>query len=229
MAPVKVEVLFDGFSRLEAGNQFMSSNCTCTLVVGETVKMIVDTMTAWDGDRIKEALDSRGISPDEITHAVATHGHSDHIGNLNLFLNAKHVVGTSMNYKDNYYDVLLDGSSLRVAEGIEIVPTPGHTASCVSVIVSNTESGTIAITGDLFEKREDSADPTIWEELGGSEKPLKQAENRVKVLRIADYVVPGHGPMFKVTEDIREKNHAHMMELRRHYRNVGESDESEKE
>lgn len=64
---------------------------------------------------------------------------------------------------------------------IEIVPTPGHTASCVSVIVSNTESGTIAITGDLFEKREDSSDPTIWEDLAGSERPLKQAENRVKV------------------------------------------------
>lgn len=67
MAAVKVEVLFDGFSRLEAGNQFMSSNCTCTLVISDTVKMIVDTMTAWDGDRIKEALDIRGISPDEVS------------------------------------------------------------------------------------------------------------------------------------------------------------------
>ena len=32
----------------------------------------------------------------------------------------------------------------------------------------------------------------------GSENEEKQRENRAKVLELADYIVPGHGPIFKV-------------------------------
>ena len=32
----------------------------------------------------------------------------------------------------------------------------------------------------------------------GSENEEKQIENREKVLRLADFIVPGHGAMFKV-------------------------------
>lgn len=137
----KVEVLFDGFSRMESeGSSVMHANCTCSLVVGDGVKMIVDTLTPWDGPRLLEALATRSIQPDDvskwislclwyitmivitiitfqITHVVATHGHSDHIGNLNLFLKAKHIVGTSMNHGESYYDVLQNGNSLKISEG----------------------------------------------------------------------------------------------------------------
>lgn len=67
--------------------------------------------------------------------------------------------------------------------GIEVVPTPGHTATCVSVIVLNTELGIVAVTGDLFEKRDDIFEPHIWEHLAGSENPLKQSQSRQKVVK----------------------------------------------
>lgn len=63
----RVEVLFDGFSQLEPeGSAVMRANCSCSLVIGEDVKMIVDTMTAWDGARILKALSDRAISPEEV-------------------------------------------------------------------------------------------------------------------------------------------------------------------
>lgn len=63
----KVEVLFDGFSRMEAeGSSVMYANCSCSLVIGEDVKIIVDTMTPWDGPRLLNALAKRGITPDEV-------------------------------------------------------------------------------------------------------------------------------------------------------------------
>ncbi|XP_022647845.1 metallo-beta-lactamase domain-containing protein 1-like [Varroa destructor] len=217
----KVEVLFDGFSRMEAeGSSVMYANCSCSLVIGEDVKIIVDTMTPWDGPRLLNALAKRGITPDEITHAVATHGHSDHIGNLNHFLKAKHIIGTSMNYGEIYYDVLQNGTSLKLARGIEVVPTPGHTASCVTVIALGTEKGTIAITGDLFETRQDVFDPHIWEHQAGSENPVQQAQNRQKVLRIANYIIPGHGPMFEVTEEMRSFHDNYVRQMRSQYMNT---------
>lgn len=59
------------------------------------------------------------------------------------------------------------------------------------------------ILGDLFEKFEDIEDPGIW--LGaGSEDEVLQRKNRSKVAQLADWIVPGHGPKFKVTDEIRE-------------------------
>lgn len=59
-------------------------------------------------------------------------------------------------------------------------------------------------TGDLFEREEDIADPSLWKYIAGSENPESQEKNRNKVLVMADYIIPGHGPMFKVTEHMKE-------------------------
>lgn len=53
-------------------------------------------------------------------------------------------------------------------------------------------------SGDLFEKEEDLTNPSLWRDIAGSEDPVQQEANRNKVLAIADYIIPGHGYMFKV-------------------------------
>ena len=78
---------------------------------------------------------------------------------------------------------------------MEVIPTPGHTNHDVSVIVEDTRFGVVAITGDLFEKGEDLAMDQLWTQY--SENREQQYQNRLKVLRKADYIVPGHGKMFK--------------------------------
>lgn len=41
--------------------------------------------------------------------------------------------------------------------------------------------------------------------LGSPDLQVSQAESRCKVAHIADVIIPGHGPAFKITRKIREK------------------------
>jgi hypothetical protein len=66
------------------------------------------------------------------------------------------------------------------------------------------EPATVFIAGDLFEKEEDIDDPELWKS-AGSENPALQVSHRARAVSEADFIVPGHGPMFKVTEEHRKK------------------------
>jgi len=50
------------------------------------------------------ALNDRGIRPSDITHVVCSHGHGDHVGNLNLFPDALLIVSFDISRRDTYYD-----------------------------------------------------------------------------------------------------------------------------
>ena len=58
-------------------------------------------------------------------------------------------------------------------------------------------------SGDLFEKEEDIFNDKLWLD-AGSEKPELQRHNRSKVAENADFIIPGHGPMFKVTKQYKD-------------------------
>ena len=82
--------------------------------------------------------------------------------------------------------------------GVRVVPTPGHTDSDVSLIVEETNYGVVAITGDLFEKAEDLERDDLWQQY--SEHKELQKKSRDMIIGIADFIVPGHGKMFKNTK-----------------------------
>lgn len=65
------------------------------------------------------------------------------------------------------------------------------------------------LTGDLFEHLDDLEDPEIWQST--SERPELQQQSRIDILRVADYIVPGHGPMFKVPLEFRKQMRMVMM------------------
>lgn len=128
----QVIVLFNGYSKqLEDGKS--EANCSCTLIKGQEINIIVDTMTAWDRDKILTgsfikkkiilsdtllliiiknffilflALRSHNVKPEEINYVVCTHSHADHIGNNNLFTHAQqHIVGYCI-HRENLFDEL---------------------------------------------------------------------------------------------------------------------------
>lgn len=193
----EVHVLFEGYCLAnDDGN--MSANCSCTLVKGIEHNIIVDTMTPWDGQRLTDALRQHGVSCDDIDFVVSTHGHSDHVGNNNLFLNAIHVVGRCVSHKYTYYD---DGKFFNsdgvyeIDEDIRVVSTPGHTFVDVSVIVRTANGSVVGIVGDLFEREDDLTDESIWIN-AGSENPESQRKNRKLIIDQVDWIIPGHGAMF---------------------------------
>ena len=58
----------------------------------------------------------------------------------------------------------------------------------------------LRIEGDMWENGNDIEDPSLWR--AWSEQPQLQATSRYNaVVKFnASYIVPGHGPMFKITE-----------------------------
>lgn len=154
------------------------------------------------------ALSENNITRDDIHYCISTHGHSDHIGNNNLFLKAKHILGTnSVSFEDCYYNIDITSSDQKITDDIEIVATPGHTLGCISIIVGNSNissNGKIAIAGDLFERKEDIMDENLWLD-AKSENELLQRENRLKIAKMVEYIIPGHGKMFKVTNEMIKK------------------------
>lgn len=190
----EVHVLFVGYCRPTEGG--MLANCTCTLIKGPK-NIVVDTMTPWDTKNLIDAIERHGIGCDEIDYVICTHGHSDHVGNNNLFVNAKLLVGRCVSYKQMYYNdstFFNDSGIYEIDENIRVVSTPGHTLTDVSVIVK-TATGIIGIVGDLFESEDDIVDETIWLN-AGSENPESQRANRKAIIELVDWIIPGHGAMF---------------------------------
>ena len=208
----EIFVLYEGYSEMKTTDEnslpVMKANCTCTLIKNNSHNIIVDTMTAWDAQKILDALRQHTVESDQIDYVISTHGHADHIGNNNLFLNATHIVGFSISKHDEFYLHPFDKGVSYFIEGknkndqIEIIPTPGHTLDSISVLMKTKNNETVAITGDLFEKKEDLLDPNIWLD-AGSENSKEQNIQRLKILGVADLIVPGHGPMFQVLDQTR--------------------------
>ena len=62
--------------------------------------------------------------------------------------------------------------------------------------VLTNDMGVVIVAGDTFEKEEDLRDDSLWIS-AGTEDEEKQRQSRNKILFDADYIIPGHGPMFK--------------------------------
>ena len=194
----EVFVLFDGYAKVEG--HIMKANCSCTLVKSRGLNILVDTMTPWDKNKLINALEKHDLKPEDLNFIICTHGHSDHVGNNNLFLNATHIFGKSVSKFDEYdLSAFENDKEYNINESVTVLPTPGHTLDSISVKVS-TSKGIIFVAGDLFEREEDLQDEKIWKEAGSEDEQL-QIKSRNAVLQCADYIIPGHGPMFKVSKD----------------------------
>ncbi len=190
----EVKVLKAGYSE-RVGPGKMRACGTVTLVKGAK-NIIVDTGGPGDAGVIAAALSREGLRPGQVDYVVCTHGHSDHVGNNNLFPDATFIVSHDICKGDLYtlHD-FKSGASLVIDEWVEVVPTPGHTGQDISVFV-RTDDGVAAVVGDLFEREEDIGDERLWK--GSSELPSVQEQSRRRVLKEADFIVPGHGEMFRV-------------------------------
>lgn len=196
----KVEVLVPGYSFAMEKDTVIRACGTSTLVTADGLNILVDTLGPWDSKQLVEALQERGLTPEDINIVIGTHGHPDHVGNLNLFTNAKlHFVGHSIYQDDRYQEhPFRDGVAYQISQSVQIIPTPGHTASCISLMVKNVSKfGTVAIVGDLFENENDLLDDKIWLN-AGSEDPKQQRISRAKILSTARFIIPGHGNIFQV-------------------------------
>lgn len=180
------------------------------LIIGSTVTLvksdkniIVDTGSFGDDKEITEELKKENLSPGDIDIVVLTHLHLDHIVNVNMFPNAKIYCkfintypGQAHNPKGSYLErtEIVDGT--KIAEDVTFLLAHGHSNDMVVVVVK-TEKGKIIVAGDAVPNEE---------MMDLSKHPPEMVifdinqfnESRKKIIEIADYIVPGHGDIFKV-------------------------------
>lgn len=183
----EVKILSVGYFKWIRKNVCRASS-TITLVQDGKEKIIVDTGNLSDEKKILKALARLKIKPQDITKVINTHAHRDHIGCNFLFKKAKFIGGKSIALNDKF--TILPRTDFSLTSNIKVVQTPGHTLSDCSVVV-NTTKGKVAIVGDL-----------IWKKGGFKsafvENKKMYLASQKKILKMADWIVPGHGNIFKV-------------------------------
>ncbi|KAK6466440.1 metallo-beta-lactamase domain-containing protein 1-like, partial [Huso huso] len=193
--PYTVWVLKEGYCVSEADGSCRADG-SITLLTGPLV-VLVDTGGPWDRQLLLDRLAERGVQPGDVSHVICTHGHSDHVGNLNLFPGATLAVACDVSQGDRYLSHGLgEGRPLALDPHVEVLPTPGHAGRDTSVLVRGCEGGLVLVAGDLFESE---GDEESWR--GLSQDPAMQERSRQGALEIADIIIPGHGPPFRVYRD----------------------------
>ena len=187
----EVFVLLPGYADWTSPGKQRASG-TVTLIKGEQ-NVIVDTGLPKQKSLILKRLKDHGVSPSEVNFVILTHGHSDHIGNNNLFSKACFILDTDVLQDDEFTIHDFTRDAFHITDGIDVIHTPGHTDHDVSVVVE-TQKGTVVVTGDIFECDGDWR-KEAWEPW--TKHRETQRKSRERILRIADYIVPGHGDMFE--------------------------------
>jgi glyoxylase-like metal-dependent hydrolase (beta-lactamase superfamily II) len=169
--------------------------CTCTLITGDGFRLLVDP--AFEDERaMADALDRRvGLKIDAIDLVFVTHEHGDHHAGVLHFPGAAWFAGAESAaaiHAAGKYAKTVEVAEGRLPEGIELLPTPGHTAGHCSLRFdcdgkSVVVAGDAAMTRDFWNDRRPFFNSADFEEARRSMERLAE---------LADIVVPGHDNYF---------------------------------
>jgi N-acyl homoserine lactone hydrolase len=115
-------------------------------------------------EELSHSLKTVGLKPSDVTMVVNTHLHFDHCGNNRLFENSKFLIQTDeiryayfpdrfmrVSYLRDFFDVEGDYLPVRgryeIENGVEVIPTPGHTIGHQSMVVKWKQRN-VVYTGD---------------------------------------------------------------------------------
>lgn len=154
-------------------------------------------------ENLESQLAQQGLKPKDIDVVVNTHLHFDHCGNNKLFPNAKFIVQADefryahapdrfqqMAYLRESFDANVDYELVRgkhrVAEGVFVVPTPGHSIGHQSVVVK-AEDRNVVYCGDAAPTKENLERRNVPGILYCAHKALKSIDN-LRNIKNASYI-----------------------------------------
>ena len=190
----EVKVLVEGYARKEGNNLFASP--TTTLIKDNGKLILVDPGA--NEKKLLASLKDEGLKPEDIDIVFLTHYHIDHLLNIRLFPGKAIYDGDTIyeDDKESFYEEKIPGTNIGV------IPTPGHAHEHCALEVK-TDKGIVVIAADVFWWRDEEKQKTDRENLLNHKDPYTKnekdlLESRKKLLEVADYIIPGHGKMFKV-------------------------------
>jgi len=199
MSVEKFEILVEGYAK-KIGDITKASS-TVTFIQDNGIKIIVDP--GMDREKLLTALKRIGITPQEIDFVVLTHYHLDHSLLAGIFENAK-ILDDGEIYSWN--GEIKEHKGKVPGTDVQIIETPGHAIFHCCVVFEHQNYDKVCVAGDLFWWRDEEnqeEDIKDLEKLINKEDPYKKdwkklKESRKKILDLCDWIIPGHGKMFKV-------------------------------
>ena len=192
-AKPEVSVLCEGYIVRE-GDRVIDASSTVSSVTSLGKSILVDTGSPFKLDLLKAALDRAPMPQSGIDIVVNTHQHMDHCGGNDLFVDALRL---SHRLENPPKGTLFVDEGHRLADGVMIACTPGHTSGSISVMVESDRR--YAICGDAIPTR-DNYDARLPPAIHVDRK--LSVESMERIIEWADVIVPGHGPPF---ENLRKK------------------------
>jgi glyoxylase-like metal-dependent hydrolase (beta-lactamase superfamily II) len=127
-----------------------------------------------------------------------SHYHLDHTLNIKLFPDKDIYDGAVLWQEDE--ETFYNGKIPHTK--IEVISTPGHATEQFSLFINDDKLGKVCIAQDVFWWEDGKQKSDKYEDLMNLEDPFANdisalKESRQKVLEWADWIVPGHGKMFK--------------------------------
>jgi glyoxylase-like metal-dependent hydrolase (beta-lactamase superfamily II) len=188
----EVKILIEGYAKpLKNG---WLANSSVVLIKSNGENIITDP--GLDREKLLNVLKKEKLKTSDIDFVFLTHGHIDHSLLAGIFENAKIVDELYVYQKDviTKHDGVIPGTDLKV------IRTPGHMEEHCSLIVE-TEKGVYAVAGDVFWWSENEKQEIDINKPDGDPEHMniqKLIASRKKILELADYMIPGHGKMFKI-------------------------------
>ncbi|MEK9153169.1 MAG: MBL fold metallo-hydrolase [Patescibacteria group bacterium] len=191
----EIKVLVEGYaSKKKKGSPASSA---AVLIFDGNIKVLVDPGS--NAKALLEALRKEKIKPADIDIVFLTHYHLDHLLNIRLFPTNDIYDGDTISHVDKI--ISFSGGKLPKTN-IKIIKTPGHAYEHCSLL-AQTAKGKVAIAGDVFwwwneQKKNYDRKKLLKQKDPFVKNKLALRQSRRKLLDLADYIIPGHGKMFKV-------------------------------
>lgn len=188
--PAEVKILIEGYTNADSVGETGEEKTqpTISLVRDRDLVMVVDPGILESQQILVDALKKENLTVEDVNFVCITHSHIDHYRNIGMFPDAKVLEFFGVWEKDGVEDWQEQFSS-----NIQILCTPGHANTDITLFVT-TGSGVVAICGDVFWKEDYPKNPR---DDAFASDPVKLAQSREMVLKMADWVIPGHGKMYK--------------------------------
>jgi len=186
----EVKILVEGYTNAnevgETGEE--KTQPTITLVKDGDLVMVVDPGALESQQILIDALQKENLTVKDVNVVCITHSHIDHYRNIGMFPEAKTLEcyglwdkNTVEDWKENF------------TANIQVSRTPGHDYTGITLFVA-TIDGIVAICGDVFWK--ENYPESLQDDIYASDQQ-KLEKSRGMVLKMADWIIPGHGPMYK--------------------------------
>lgn len=145
--------------------------------------------------KLLAALKKEKLTTADIDFVFLTHGHVDHTLLAGIFEHAA-IVDELYVYEN---DTITKHGGIIPDTDIKVMRTPGHVDGHCSLLADTTE-GIYAVAGDVFWWLENERQELNINKPDNEPEHMNQQQlitSRKNLLKLADYIIPGHGKMFK--------------------------------